>query len=498
MKKSKLFFLILLFLLFLPAAVSAKEVCRVVSGDGKEIGSEIACGTEHFNIIESTDNEIKMLAKYNLYMGNIIDREEIVKDSTDTRTDLEYCQALATERGGTLKTTGVYDVSGYCFIEKEITGSVIKQSENALSAHWDKDGNYLYPQVGDVYLIMGYESGPNNGGSPVYIGYLYRDQNTAGKYDGMFTDYSFSTESYSYPVSENKLADAILSYKEMLIGEDFEVNDITLLTLDDINTVVKSNDKTIPYSDWHDYATDPGRVNDLGEFVFLPDYLTDKQSFLYNTTYWMRTGYVNGSTSGNVLTYSNDYILFISSRGGVCESGFNTIGSFTYCGATFTSNISKIGCGVRPVITIPNELQYLIKTVTDGNGTIDVVENSLGGEVISFRVNANKGYKLSKLVITTDSGETVEFDEGETVENADGTISIDSSKFTMPFENVTIEAKWLSETDELVPEEVEKEIEKGSESNPVTGDEVMMLLMLLFVSLGVSISIGTFLLKKEI
>ena len=74
MKKSKLFFLILLFLLFLPAAVSAKEVCRVVSGDGKEIGSEIACGTEHFNIIESTDNEIKMLAKYNLYMGNIMYR----------------------------------------------------------------------------------------------------------------------------------------------------------------------------------------------------------------------------------------------------------------------------------------------------------------------------------------------------------------------------------------------------------------------------------------
>ena len=86
------------------------------------------------------------------------------------------------------------------------------------------------------------------------------------------------------------------------------------------------------------------------------------------------------------------------------------------------------------------------------NGTIDVIDTAVGEEAIRFRVKSNKGYKLSKLVITTDSGEMVEFTEGETIENSDGTISIDKNKFTMPFENVTIEARWRSDSIINVPD----------------------------------------------
>ncbi len=60
----------LITMLCLIGIVSAKEYCAIVSGDGTHIGDEIACGTEHFYVIESKDDNIKMLSKYNLYVGN--------------------------------------------------------------------------------------------------------------------------------------------------------------------------------------------------------------------------------------------------------------------------------------------------------------------------------------------------------------------------------------------------------------------------------------------
>ena len=127
--------------------------------------------------------------------------------------------------------------------------------------------------------------------------------------------------------------------------------------------------------------------------------------------------------------------------------------------------MTKMGAGIRPVITIPsNELQYLIQTKTDGNGAIEVVENALGNETIQFKATSKKGYKLKSIVITTDSGEKVEFQEGGIIKNDDGTYSIDKSKFTMPFENVTIEAKWSLDI-----------------MNPKTSKNIVLLLTPIFV-----------------
>ena len=64
--------------------------------------------------------------------------------------------------------------------------------------------------------------------------------------------------------------------------------------------------------------------------------------------------------------------------------------------------------------------------------------------MLNFKVNTKKGYKLSSIVVRTDSGEVVEFSEGEIIKNADGTYTIDKNKFKMPFENVVIEGKFVS------------------------------------------------------
>ena len=65
----RIILLLVLFMSLFPVTIYAKENCKVVSGNGKDLGSEIACDTEHFYILESNDEEIKALAKYNLYTG---------------------------------------------------------------------------------------------------------------------------------------------------------------------------------------------------------------------------------------------------------------------------------------------------------------------------------------------------------------------------------------------------------------------------------------------
>ena len=50
---------------------STIKPCTVISGDGTNVGDEIACGTEHFYVMSNDGNNITMLAKYNLKVGRI-------------------------------------------------------------------------------------------------------------------------------------------------------------------------------------------------------------------------------------------------------------------------------------------------------------------------------------------------------------------------------------------------------------------------------------------
>lgn len=88
--------------------------------------------------------------------------------------------------------------------------------------------------------------------------------------------------------------------------------------------------------------------------------------------------------------------------------------------------------------------KYSINTKTDGNGTIEVIGSAFGGDLIQFKVSAKKGLKLEGITITTDSGEKVEFDKDDITTDSSGVLSISMNKFTMPYENVTIEARWAS------------------------------------------------------
>ena len=259
-----------------------------------------------------------------------------------------------------------------------------------------------------------------------------------------------------------------------MLSKNYEINNVDLLSLDEVNTMVKNSNKTLPYAEWHSNTS--VLLSPHYEFGSLIDLLSDNQRFIYNTTYWIKNGYGLNTSNGLGLFPIN--IIFINSRGGICAAPISHSSGLVSGCYPYVNDKSYLGAGVRPVITISNELKYLIKTETDGNGTIDVIENSLGGETIQFKASANKGYKLGSIIIKTDSGEEVEFSEGEITKNDDGTLSIDKNKFTMPFENVTIQAKF----------ELESILK-----NPETGAKLLFIILILVASIG----IGTFIYKKK-
>lgn len=318
--------------------------CRIVTGTGNNIGDEIVCGSESFYVVSSDDNEVKMLAKYNLYAGEIIYKEKIEKEAGDTRSDEQYCLELAYQKGGMLKHESVYEVPGYCFIAIPIDESEIKQKENALSAHWDESGNYLYPQVGDVYISAYNQKDPNG---EIVTGNSYNDfyidLNSSSKYDGFY---------YDLNVGDHKINQILNEYKSyMSVVNGIKLKNIDLMTLDDINQIIKKNNKSIPYEEWYNTraAVAPPRY----EFAYLHDYLTKEQEFLYSTTYWLRTGYEKNDTKIGV-----NAVVFIDSFGGVC-GGALTIEERVICGLLTSEVNSQIGCGIRPIITISkDDIEY--------------------------------------------------------------------------------------------------------------------------------------------
>ena len=74
---------------------------------------------------------------------------------------------------------------------------------------------------------------------------------------------------------------------------------------------------------------------------------------------------------------------------------------------------------------------------------------------MTFKVIANPGFALKGLKPTSDNGEEVVFEEKDVIKNGDGTISVRNDKFTIPFDNVMIEASWERIDAPVVPTSAE-------------------------------------------
>lgn len=396
MRKIERFLFIILCVMLFPVMVDAKEKCTVVSGNKTDIGSEIACGSEHFYIVDSNENETKMLAKYNLNTGVTIHKEKLEEG--------QNCYELATSKGGIVKSDGFYHEDGYCFYttvnsRKQIRFQYLTiaendtrtpedicreyaisdngeykssslyaneiycsyyvtddsysllQKEDAKSAHWDADLNYLYPQVGDVYMFqnggavdsnMIFEDGISKNTNPV--------QPDTGFYDFQI-DYSHLSdydpeETVDYG-NVRGITKPLYTYKYLLEKMGYSINDISLLSISELDDIVyKISNNNLPLKEWGENydVINYGYGNSAIKATFgdLKPFISKDYSWLYSTTYWNSTVF---NDNGHIpSTYRHTYFVFTAEQGKLCGAGFQTCAPET-----------TLGCGIRPVITINTE-----------------------------------------------------------------------------------------------------------------------------------------------
>ena len=490
-KKLTLFILITA-LFFIPFYVNAKESCTIVSGNGTDIGSEIACGTEHFYVIDSNDTSVRMLAKYNLDVGESINKITFSQERWDELVN----------KYGSYNSYNYLSISYSIFSEPEFAdeysfnwrGSAVDQDDRAIMT--SKYLNRVYNKIVlseeryNELVSLGY-IGPNAElrqednilAQPEFEGYndvhfinkeyrelgvskprttnVKQDSRAVGAHGTLegqpeYPEVGIITSQYNlgigvYPKTDDYRGgynDLIIDqtridphYENIYLGQyketlsNYEIEEYNYLTIGDLDNIVyKLTNNHLPLEDWlTGWQTATGTLGNYNIMGSFKEYLPSGYEWLYSTTYWTRSGIGTGDTER--------YEIFIDTLGNVCND--------YYCEVA-------VGAGVRPVITIPKiEVpSYTITPVTDENGTIEVATESTGGESISFVLKAKAGYKLKNLVLKTASGTEVAFDN--VTEDDSGNIIVYTSNFVMPNENVTLTATW---------EEIIYDIEKDTDDN---------------------------------
>lgn len=490
----RIYILILLLMICMPIVVTAKESCSVVSGNGKEIGSEIVCGSEHFYIVKNNSNNLELLTKYNLYVGANYDKIKV--DSSQIYEKIECRNSNCTDFN--------YNNEKYYFDGVEVANqreflNKIKQKfgldelndmANLVGGN-DNSALYMYSPIkketedGILYqyrsiklypytlietntegyamqneLALGVTGEKGNANYPIYATFSFfpnEHQNASyilesqDEYLEGYINVEFKDSAY--------IIGYLNSYKNRLNTLGYEVSKVDMFNIKEINDLVHSiSNKNLPLEDWFIASENGEGFNEDGIYYKnigdLKEYLSNDYKWLWNTSYWMKT----------MANSTGSYAYFVSSSGEICYSS-------TSCGGIPRA-------GLRPVVTLDkSNIKYKIFTKTDGNGTIDVIDSAFGNDTIQFKATSKQGYKLKGITVTTDSGEKVEFREGE-ITNKNGIYSIDKNRFTMPFENVTIEARWG--TDIL---------------NPNTG---MFYSIVFIIILVIGISTYTFTKKKKV
>jgi hypothetical protein len=480
-------FILLLITICLPFAVDAKEGCNILSGNGKDIGSELACGSEHFYIVGVDDNNLKLLSKYNLYVGSDYNRiilnlnetyirqkcrsatncgryggsdykyffESVEVDSYETWITKIYNKYNLTDLNPVSQEVGTDPSDGTLAYYSELYGDIYKEGND----YYQKYTYKLYPYTTITENTNGYALQNENAvgvhgtkGNPIYptIATFHMSYKND---DYLENDVTYKDGYINYELSDSHVIKKYFNdYKNNLIKKGYEPINIDMLNIKDLDEIVyKLTNKNLPLSEWFEYSHENYNQveDDYSSYVVvgsLKDFLQNNNSWLWETSSWLKTK----------ENSSADHFYFISTSGEICYS-------YEYC----FSGIPR--AGLRPVVTMSkNVLKYNINTKTDSNGTIEVVDSAFGGDVIKFKISAKKGYKLAGLTVTTDSGESIKINKEDITLGVKELYSISTNEFTMPYENITIEAKWVDNV-----------------TNPNTGRSTYVLSFLLISVIGI-------------
>lgn len=336
-------FLVLLLLFMLPVIADAKS-CTVVKGTGNNIGDEIACGSEHFYVLEKNDDNIKLLSKYNLYVGEKIEKDPEIYN-IETSGDLDaaeydaYTHCVELQEGNPdkiVETTGKYNSEGeanefFCRIFTPLEYDKVKQSKLAIGLYPNAKKEVAYPIYGSVYLDVG-------------VGENEFDENLD-------------------LIPENSPFNTYLSgYKTTLTDIGVDVLDIGFIKKSGIENFINSvSDKEITIPTYYpgDPSVESGKsmweedgyyFHNYGLYITkfnIKEYVPAKYSWIYGTSYWVG--------SATALLAEDEYY----------DEFLTTVGD--YCSYTRGCRISNMGIGLRPVITISADEIDVINPKTSDN-----------------------------------------------------------------------------------------------------------------------------------
>lgn len=158
----------------------------------------------------------------------------------------------------------------------------------------------------------------------------------------------------------------------------------------------------------------------------------------------------NALAKKNIALDENNYYVFNNLRVGtngfmysICEIDYDeskSAPSYNACDRfVLASGVSEVG-DVNGTIAYPdvnyyNQSWYLpvnITTKISGKGKVEVIETTRYGELVTFIVTPEEGYKIESIKVTDNEGNVVVFTDND-------------NTFTMPSSDVTIEAMFVKE-----------------------------------------------------
>lgn len=326
MKNKYLIILLAAFLLFVPN-LSAKT-CEVIKGDGTKIGDEIKCGSEEFYVLSNDGKDIEMLAKYNLYVGDKIEKSQ---EFDDEGTANSFCTALKGNPvySDAILTTKYGDSRIYfCRMYTPLEYTNVLQNPLAIGLYPNGNMEVAYPLYGITYITE--------------LGEEYYTKVT-GKYTETFqdeieTEYVMNVNYYELNLNTTQVGEYIKQYKTSLTNMGYKIKDAKLISLKGLSKVIsKINNKEIALEE--EFFNDNINLNGYDDYemsmlknnIVASGLIPEKYKWIYGTTYWIGTAIQMEELGAGDL--------FLSTLGDLCAYGVDC-------------REDKMGVGVRPVITI--------------------------------------------------------------------------------------------------------------------------------------------------
>lgn len=265
----------------------------------------------------------------------------------------------------------------YYGVQLELSYTHIYQDERALGINGDVNGPN-YPFYGVVGATTGYN--------------VIKDGES---YEEYYTNW-YIERRYS----------ELIDYKMTLRELGYQVNEITTLSVDDLNQITeKVTGKSLPLKEWYENKLI------IRDETFYVHYIIGNLKDIYNESEQEKYGWLWG-TSYWLRTIDEDYYMF----------NMNTLGDLC-----LTDKCSQdLSRGLRPLVTMSaTNINYPIETKIEGKGTIEVNTFAENGEEVQVTITPKKGYDLKEVKVTDAEGNVLIFT---------------NNTFTMPASGVTIEA----------------------------------------------------------